>query len=445
MKKKQVIIIAFILFFAIVIIWNGKRIESIQKSKNYKKLDKAVQSYAALESLLEEHMGGWSKYEGDGLDYVDEITFQKLKKIYEGIVFKGEFKTGDKEVYDYYREKYAKLLNGDVKIMDDEKREYSDGEEKNLEYYGYDEEGLEESNIYYFDMDEDGLPELCLSGYITYVFKYIPDTDEYRIWYANESMSSEISESRRISDSYVGNHSSYYSFYELNKNGDVEIRVDFGEEFYENEEYCYYVHLPEYEDKTREPKIQKELKKQKDDSKYRDYYAFRVTKKQYEELTKAYFDTEANVWKETVHMSYFYPEKERLYDSIFELPDNMTYADEQAFQRLKEIYENIDFYGEFNKGDPEAYEEYRKKYVKLLSGRAMLVDDYAVENNLEYSLEEYLGKELDKTSISLYYYDIDEDSLPELNIQDTFGSYIFKYNPKTQKHYLWSKKGRGQD
>lgn len=172
-KKRRVIIIAVFMIilissFAIVIIWNGERIESSQETKDDKEIEEEEEF---MEEDQEEHYVFWYKYKGDEFDYAEEETFRKLKIIYDGIDFTGEFKKGNTEVYDYYKVKYAKLLNGEKKITD------MDGKEYSLEYYGYSIESLLSADIYYFDMDEDGLPELCLSKNSTLIIKYMSDPD----------------------------------------------------------------------------------------------------------------------------------------------------------------------------------------------------------------------------------------------------------------------------
>lgn len=130
------------------------------------------------------------------MPFADEQAFRALKEVYEGIDFYGEFKKGNKEVYDFYKEKYAKLLRGKVKITDEFDDEYD------WESYGYDIKELisnTASRLYYFDMDEDSRPELCIAGETgTHVFKYIPETDQYKIWLDEQNPGGNITGSRKI-------------------------------------------------------------------------------------------------------------------------------------------------------------------------------------------------------------------------------------------------------
>lgn len=401
---------------------NNQQTEKQESSQ----IPKDKYEYTLDEIEVKDNRNGWSRDKGGDIDYADEETFQTLMEIYEGIDFYGEYKKGDTGVYNYYKEKYAELIKGEGKITDEEKIGYDGQNEFLLEDYRNDTEELE--FVYFFDMDEDGLPELCFeASYGTYVVKYIPDTDQYIIWWGHRGTSFSITGSRKIQYSHDFGSDTFYSFEQLNEKGGTEITAAFWiEPDTVTGEYSYIVSLPVYEEESREPDIQKEFKKQLDDGTDKESYEFRVTKKQYEKLTENYFDAQRFTWREEVHISYFFPEMERIYSSCFEFPDNMAYADEQTAAKLEEIYQDIDFYGELKKGDRKAYEEYREKYAELLSGSVSFTDEYGKTYQLEDYIENW-EEELRKPSTNLYYLDIDEDSLPELYIQGTFGNYLFKY------------------
>lgn len=106
-----------------------------------------------------------------------EESVKLVADIYEEIGFEGEFQSGDEMVYDFYRQKFALLLDGKVKIYDLEGNE-------SLLYNRYIPRGCHQVRIqdgdalYFFDMDGDGLPELCVQGVFgTYVCKYDADSD----------------------------------------------------------------------------------------------------------------------------------------------------------------------------------------------------------------------------------------------------------------------------
>jgi hypothetical protein len=130
----------------------------------------------------------------------------------------------------------------------------------------------------------------------------------------------------------------------------------------------------------------------------------------------------------------------RVYNSFLDLPYfEMPFADDEVFDTLKEIYNNMDFYGEFTKGDLAAYGFFIEKYGDLLNNEAKFIDK---ESGAELYLREWENlKEYDDMSKYIYYYfDIDEDETPELCIIDNGGFiYIFKYVLDYGRIILWRK------
>lgn len=60
-------------------------------------------------------------------------------------------------------------------------------------------------------------------------------------------------------------------------------------------------------------------------------------------------------------------ENEQIYDSIDDFPyDSMAVVNDNTFKTIKNVYDNIKFYGEFDKGNIELYDLYREKFVQLL-------------------------------------------------------------------------------
>lgn len=173
-----------------------------------------------------------------------------VENIYKGIDFYGEFKKGDSAVYDEYKKKYAEFLSGQSSLWDEEGDKYNSLEDylKNyLDFHiNYLEDYIDISNkfledysleeylraktirFYYFDMDEDNLPELCMEGKMgMFIFKYNSDTDQFGILW--ESWPGyDISGSRKIryTDKLV--YMPLYEFIELNRNGAMVFRVEFG-------------------------------------------------------------------------------------------------------------------------------------------------------------------------------------------------------------------------
>ncbi len=53
---------------------------------------------------------------------------------------------------------------------------------------------------------------------------------------------------------------------------------------------------------------------------------------------------------------------------------NLPYASQQTFEAVREFYSEIDFFGEFQKGDTEVYGEYKEAFLKLLQNEIEHID-----------------------------------------------------------------------
>ena len=70
-----------------------------------------------------------SQYEK--IDFADEETFKVIREAYTEIDFYGEFKKGDTRIYDFYKEKFLKLLNCETTFFDKQtQREYYNAEKQ---------------------------------------------------------------------------------------------------------------------------------------------------------------------------------------------------------------------------------------------------------------------------------------------------------------------------
>lgn len=78
----------------------------------------------------------------DELNYIDEEGYEELKQIYAQIDFKSDFKKGNMDSYDFYINKYKKLVNNEIMFYDAywDKEQYLDqyGQLKNREHSQYD-------------------------------------------------------------------------------------------------------------------------------------------------------------------------------------------------------------------------------------------------------------------------------------------------------------------
>lgn len=139
-----------------------------------------------------------------------------------------------------------------------------------------------------------------------------------------------------------------------------------------------------------------------------------------------------------------------VYDSFwdFEEERNLPYADERTFAKLKEAYEAVDFYGEFQQGDQETNVIYIEAFRKLVQNEVTFYDR---ETGQDYFLKDYEGVQLDieeegtydPDRFKYYFFDADGDGCPELGILEEYPEghsaflYLFRYDMDTQRYSLW--------
>ncbi|MCM1234542.1 MAG: PT domain-containing protein [Ruminococcus flavefaciens] len=135
---------------------------------------------------------------------------------------------------------------------------------------------------------------------------------------------------------------------------------------------------------------------------------------------------------------------ERSYDSHRDFPyENMDFVDDATYAFLKQTYDEIDFYGEFQTGDLAVYDEYIEAYRKLLNNEIpFTVQDSYYRPRIGESLymKEYSevrrGDEYDPKEFSYYLFDMDGDGNPELCIWN-YATFVFKYDIQSKEMILW--------
>ena len=252
-------------------------------------------------------------YNNHNMNFADEEIFEMLKEAYAKIDFFGEFKKGDIDTYDYYKKQYLKLLKSEVTFFDPwtqkeyyiyefDELDYTIPNANNLIYGGGYSDTYDPNNYlyYFFDMDDDGLPEICVTNEtrFNYIFKYKPDSDNFILWHEDVATLSRLFGSKKFAF-YNGNHPAGYGYYELDLNGKVELYVELEVEEYfnpitEQADVMYRISLPQYADKTKNIELSDKIKKKAvryeyDDNTIYDLYYFRVSEKQWEELTNDFF------------------------------------------------------------------------------------------------------------------------------------------------------------
>lgn len=116
---------------------------------------------------------------------------------------------------------------------------------------------------------------------------------------------------------------------------------------------------------------------------------------------------------------------------LFKLP----YASEETYQFIKAAYDEVDFIGEFEKGDLSLYDDYKNKYKRLIHNEVPFYDKESCE-------EVYINDFIDDFAESMeyykyYFFDVDEDDAPELTITFPSHQYVFDYDYKTDEYAMW--------
>ena len=119
---------------------------------------------------------------------------------------------------------------------------------------------------------------------------------------------------------------------------------------------------------------------------------------------------------------------------------DLPYADEKTFDLIKKTYAEVDFFGEFEIGDVNVYDEYITKYYELLQNNMLIYDS---ETDMSIPVMEYddFGRyyeDYGQTNFKYYLFDIDGDKLPEMAILTyVHGYYVFDYNSDTEEYSIW--------
>lgn len=234
--------------------------------------------------------------------FASEESVKLVTDIYDEIGFEGEFQSGDETVYEFYRKKFALLLDGKVKIYD------AEGNESSL-YDRYIPMGrlqhqVKADELYFFDMDGDGLPELCVQGTSgTYICKYDADSDQYTEWWGAIGSGCRILGTRKMAVYYSGDMERLYL---LNSDGYTEYAITFNTSSYQPGKLSYWMSIPDFEKRLHDGKIPDFIKQQIVYDEYWRTYYLRVTREQYKELVKELYEAGRKAEKHQVPFSYFF-------------------------------------------------------------------------------------------------------------------------------------------
>ena len=236
--------------------------------------------------------------------YVNEKMYENLKAAYGEVDFAGTFQKGAPEVYDLYKEKFRDLIRNRLPIVD--KKTDEEMYLKEFLSMSYNAAGF----VYHiFDVDEDGAPELGIrvNEYKWIFFKYDIELDKCSLWRQFDNKYIECFGGRRFAE--CDTDGGEYRFYQLGSDGkEVISTFFFVVQGSNDEESLYIVMIPEYKNQRRAAVMTKEMKEQAIYEKSSGNWYFRVTKSQYGELTKAYFEAEQTAQEELQDMACTYEE-----------------------------------------------------------------------------------------------------------------------------------------
>ena len=137
---------------------------------------------------------------------------------------------------------------------------------------------------------------------------------------------------------------------------------------------------------------------------------------------------------------------ERSYESTDSFPyGELDFVDNYTYEIIKEAYGNIEWDSEFETGNIEQYDFYKKKYKELLDGdvKFLKTEQYTYSEVSKWMyLYEFLGLNEnydpsdvfngDSQGLGLIFFDVDGDEAPELCVTEHVGAgaihdvYIFK-------------------
>lgn len=232
----------------------------------------------------------------NGMRFISEKNYELLKDAYNQIDFSGEFEKGDSDNFDFYISQYKRLVSREALFFDKRTQK---------EYYINEFQEMTLSDIYdagdyiyyFFDMDVDGTPELCVTDErrFIYIIKYNPGSDEFVLWHEVYTTWIRLLGSKKLWF-YSGASPVEYAYYELDYSGEEECSIRFYIEEFFNEEkqkidVVYLLTLPKYKDKGQNSEMPESMINQAVIKKEPDYFYFRVTEEQWNELTDDFFES----------------------------------------------------------------------------------------------------------------------------------------------------------
>lgn len=113
----------------------------------------------------------------------------------------------------------------------------------------------------------------------------------------------------------------------------------------------------------------------------------------------------------------------RVYENSAQFEGDIVYVNEEMFEILKSAYEEIEFTGEFEKGNVELYDRYKDIFSAFLQNQIPYWDNEKGEPAyIEdiYELSTYIDSadNVQNYPYKYFFWDIDMDGEPELGVQN---------------------------
>ncbi len=259
--------------------WRGKELIRVREEKITPISETAQSGAKSFDSTRD--------FPYENMQAVSDEVYEVLKDAYGKMDFSVEFKGGNIEDNSGYIYAGLKRTEQEMKKID----EHFDPHE-----YIY----------YVFDMDGDSLPEICVWKYMTYIFKYDAEEDKVHLWHEIKSPWEQVFGTNKLGWNWEGVRC---SMCRLDQNGDTVSGVCFMEEAaWSNGKETFFVTMPfDLSDDQKfvwTEKMENEAYYSRED----DLFFFPVTKEQYQELTKRFYEAETLADQERKKVGYTYDE-----------------------------------------------------------------------------------------------------------------------------------------
>ena len=268
-----------------------------------------VGSYSGeLWPVIEKVYEGYWELPFSEMTYAQEDTVEMLQNEYGDISFEYRFPAGECK----YKNYFLGLLKNDIHFD-----EIFEGKEITIDATGhfvtkYCTKDMKELYYYLFDMTGDGITDLCISDEreFIYVISYDEEKKRLNLWNGFDSTWMKLNGTCAARWNREGINQIYYEF---EPNGELFRMTGFMEKEFLNKETqtgetAYVVSMPYYEENTDSAEKREMMQDQAYYVKDTGLYYFRVTKEQYEQLTEAYFQAEAEAAQNIKKVRYTYDE-----------------------------------------------------------------------------------------------------------------------------------------